>query len=161
MDDELETILVVEDDAGVRSLTRRILDDRGYHVLEASDPAEALEVARSYEHHINLLLSDVIMPGSGSVSLFEELVRQRSGLRILYMSGSADETIVRHGLLVDAPFLQKPFTATDLVEKVREVLDSPAVQTHQRDRGARPRRPLVEGPPQEDRIFRRCGTNHR
>ena len=125
--DERETILVVEDDAGVRSLTCRILDHRGYRVLEASDPAEALEVARSYEHHINLLLSDVIMPGSGSVSLFEELLRQRRSLRVLYMSGYADETIVRHGLLVEgAPFLQKPFTAKGLVEKVREVLDSPA-----------------------------------
>jgi PAS domain S-box-containing protein len=122
-----ETILVVEDDPVVRALARRLLEQRGYKVLEAGEPAAALSVARSFAGRIHLLLSDVIMPGHVGGSLFEQLARDRPGLRVLYMSGYADETIVRQGLLIEGtPFMEKPFTAAALADRVRGILDRPA-----------------------------------
>jgi PAS domain S-box-containing protein len=119
-----ETILLVEDEIAVRQLARRVLEGAGYRVLEASGPVEALAVARSVPDSIELLLSDVVMPGSGDVSLFDELTRDRPSLKVLYMSGYADETMVQRGWLSsDAPYLPKPFTAHELTYKVREVLD--------------------------------------
>src|ERR1044071_4451548 len=117
-------ILVVEDESAVRLLARRVLEGAGYHVLEASGPHEALTVARGAGDAMNLLLSDVVIPGSGDVSLYDELASRRPSLRVLYMSGYADETMVQRGWLsTDAPYLSKPFTAHELLLKVREVLD--------------------------------------
>jgi len=120
-----ETILLVEDEAAVRQLGRRVLEGAGYHVLEAPDPYDALALAAGTSAPIDLLLSDVVMPGSGDVSLFDELAKQRPSLRVLYMSGYADETMVQRGWLSgEAPYLPKPFTAHELTLKVREVLDT-------------------------------------
>jgi len=121
-----ETILLVEDETAVRQLARRVLEGAGYRIVEASGPHEALSVARTLDEPIHLLLSDVVMPGSGDVSLYEELAGGRPSLKVLYMSGYADETMVQRGWLAnDAPYLPKPFTAHELVHKVREVLDQP------------------------------------
>jgi len=121
-----ETILLVEDEVAVRQLARRVLESVGYRVVEAGGPQEALTVASGVPDPIHLLLSDVVMPGSGDVSLFEELANRRPSLRVLYMSGYADETMVQRGWLsTHAPYLSKPFTAHELLLKVREVLDDP------------------------------------
>jgi two-component system cell cycle sensor histidine kinase/response regulator CckA len=119
-----ETILLVEDEAAVRRLARRVLEGAGYRVMEAAGPQEALAVARGTPDAIQLLLSDVVMPGSGDVLLYDELTADRPSLKVLYMSGYADETMVQRGWLSsDMPYLPKPFTAHELVRKVREVLD--------------------------------------
>jgi len=119
-----ETLLLVEDDDAVRRLARVTLEHYGYHVIEASNPREAAQRADGYQGPIHLLVSDVIMPESHGPPLFERLTSARPGLRVLYMSGYADDAIVRHGIMVEgAPFLQKPFTPLALSRKVREVLD--------------------------------------
>jgi len=121
-----ETILLVEDENAVRQLARRVLAGAGYRIVEANGPREALAAARDVRDPIDLLLSDVVMSGSGDVSLYEELAAERPSLRVLYMSGYADDTMVQRGWLsADAPYLPKPFTAHELVQKVREVLDHP------------------------------------
>jgi nitrogen-specific signal transduction histidine kinase/CheY-like chemotaxis protein len=121
-----ETVLVVEDDEGLRGLARRGLESSGYHLLEAGNPREAVEIAGEYARPIHLLLSDVVMPESEGAPLIERLTAVRPGLRVLYMSGYADETIVHHGVLKEGiPFLQKPFTLQALARKVRDVLDAP------------------------------------
>ena len=119
-----ETLLLVEDDDAVRRLARVTLEHYGYHVIEASNPREAAQRADAYQGPIHLLVSDVIMPESHGPPLFERLTSTRPELRVLYMSGYADDAIVRHGIMVEgAPFLQKPFTPLALSRKVREVLD--------------------------------------
>jgi two-component system cell cycle sensor histidine kinase/response regulator CckA len=121
-----ETILLVEDDRGVRRLAQLILERAGYHVIEAESPPAALGLAAAFDGPIHLLLSDVIMPDSEGPPLYLRLAALRPQLRVLYMSGYADEAIVRHGVIVDGtPFLQKPFTPLALNQKVREVLDGP------------------------------------
>ena len=118
-----ETILIVEDDGAVRRLTRMTLERRGYRALEASNPKEAERVAQDYEGRIHLVLSDVIMPESEGPPLVDRLAARQPGLRVLYMSGYADETIVQHGLLVEGTsFVQKPFSPETLLRKVREML---------------------------------------
>jgi len=120
-----ETILVVEDDASVRRLARLSLERSGYKVVEAENPKQALRVASEFDGTIALLLSDVIMPESDGPPLFQSLVALRPGLRVLYMSGYADDAVVRHGIVVEGtPFLQKPFTPLALSIKVRDVLDA-------------------------------------
>ena len=119
-----ETVLLVEDDEGVRLLTRLMLERIGYRVLQAGNPREAVRVAGEFAGPIHLLLSDVMMPESEGPPLFDRLVIARPAVRVLYMSGYADETIVRQGLLVEGkPFLQKPFTLGALIGTVREALD--------------------------------------
>ena len=118
-----ETILLVEDDEGVRLLSRITLERIGYRVLQASNPKEAAQVAGEFAGPIDLLLSDVIMPESDGLPLFDRLVAVRREVRVLYMSGYASEAI-RHVLLADRPFLQKPFSPQALSQKVREVLDA-------------------------------------
>jgi two-component system cell cycle sensor histidine kinase/response regulator CckA len=120
-----ETILLVEDDEAVRRLARLSLERSGYNVVEAENPKEALKVAGQFSGQIDLLLSDVIMPESEGLPLFQRLVEVRPGLRVLYMSGYADEAVVRHGIVVEGtPFLQKPFTPLALSGKVRAILDA-------------------------------------
>ncbi|PYR26870.1 MAG: two-component system sensor histidine kinase/response regulator, partial [Acidobacteria bacterium] len=125
-----ETILLVEDDDSVRRLVRLMLERTGYRVVEAGNPKEALRLANEFGRPIDLLLSDVIMPESEGPPLFNRLVREHPAVRVLYMSGYADEAIVRHGVLVEGtPFLQKPFTPRALTQKVRDVLDAPVPTT--------------------------------
>jgi len=123
-----ETILVVEDQAEVRTLIRKMLEARGYRVLTAEHGPAALQIAALHSGPIHLLLSDVVMPGMSGRELSLTLSATRTTMRTLYLSGYTDESIVHHGVLAaGVAFLQKPFTADGLAQKVREVLGAPAV----------------------------------
>lgn len=120
-----ETILLVEDDDAVRRLARMTLERSGYRVLDAENPKRAMSVAREHNDVIHILVSDVIMPESEGSPLFEQLAALHRHIRVLYMSGYADEAVVRHGILADgAAFLHKPFSPDALARKVRDVLDA-------------------------------------
>ncbi len=122
-----ETVLVAEDDEQVRAVLRRVLARGGYRVLEARSGGDALAVAERFEGHIDLLVSDVVMPEMGGPELGSALRSRRPGVRLLYMSGYTDDSVVRHGLLEgEVAFLQKPITPELLLRKVRETLDTPA-----------------------------------
>ncbi len=120
-----ETILLVEDADGVRAVARRILVRAGYHVLAASGGVEALALFAEHPGTIDLLLTDVVMPGMSGPELAKRLLGQRADLKVLCMSGYTDDSIVRHGVLsAELAFLPKPFTPVSLASKVREVLDA-------------------------------------
>jgi PAS domain S-box-containing protein len=120
-----ETILLVEDEAGVRALVRKFLERSGYSVVEASSGDEALKEAEKFPGHIDLLLTDVVLPRMSGSELARRLVDARKDTRVLYMSGYTDDAIVHHGVLsAGAAFLQKPFTADALARKIREILDA-------------------------------------
>jgi CheY-like chemotaxis protein len=120
-----ETILVAEDEDGVRSLTREVLEKYGYTVLEAANGEEALKVAERHQGPLHLLLSDVVMPRMGGPELAQELVARRPDVKVLYMSGYTDHPMVRRGVVnAGVAFLQKPFTPTLLVSRIREVLEA-------------------------------------
>jgi two-component system, cell cycle sensor histidine kinase and response regulator CckA len=121
-----ETILVVEDERPVRDLVTLTLRARGYQVLAADTPAHAVELAAN-EPNLSLVLTDLVMPGTNGRDLAVQIRRQVPGVRVLFMSGYADEAVSRNGSLdADAAFLEKPFSAGGLATKIREVLDSPA-----------------------------------
>jgi CheY-like chemotaxis protein len=121
-----ETILLAEDDPSVRAIVSDVLTQKGYRVLRAPDGQTALAIARGQPEEIHLLLTDLVMPGMTGRDLAEALTAERSGLRVLYMSGYTDDAVVRHGVLTDGmPYLQKPFAPRALATKVREVLDRP------------------------------------
>jgi PAS domain S-box-containing protein len=120
-----ETILVVEDEEALRSVARRILEAAGYTVLTAADGNDAVLTSAEHAGDIHLLVTDVVMPRMGGSALAQELAKTRPTLQVLYVSGYTDDAIVHHGVLdAGTQFLAKPFTAADLVRKVREVLDS-------------------------------------
>jgi CheY-like chemotaxis protein len=120
-----ETILVVEDEDGVRELLWKILTDHGHTVLEARHGRDAVSVAAGYNHPIQLLVTDVVMPEMGGGELVEQLLANRPELRVLYISGYTNDEVMRRGVSHSkAAFIQKPFTAEELMRKVREVLDS-------------------------------------
>jgi CheY-like chemotaxis protein len=119
------TILVVEDEEHVRRLVTRVLETRGHRVLVAEHGRAALEVARGHDGHIDLLLSDMVMPHLGGRDLAEELKRERPELEVILMSGySEDGRDSRLEAGGRVHFLGKPFLPSDLVERVREVLGS-------------------------------------
>ena len=119
-----ETILLVEDEDGVRAAGRRILAAQGYTVLEAFDGAEALTLAAGHAGVIDLLVTDVVMPRKTGPEVAAELLAQRPELKVLYVSGYADEAIVPLALAgADTAFVQKPFTHDGLAAAVRELLD--------------------------------------
>jgi two-component system cell cycle sensor histidine kinase/response regulator CckA len=119
-----ETILVVEDEPSVRELTCEFLRMSGFVVLEAQDPAQALQVSRQHSGTIHLLLTDVVMPGGSGPILFDTLRAERQGMKVLYFSGYSDESILHHGVHAShVALLQKPFTRDALAAKVRTVLD--------------------------------------
>jgi PAS domain S-box-containing protein len=121
-----ETVLLVEDDRSVRALARQVLRRRGYRVIEAENGRHALEVGTAYPGHIDLLLSDVVMPELGGPQLAERLCAARPGLRVHFVSGYTDDAIGSSGALRQGiPLLEKPFTPTELAGRVREVLDAP------------------------------------
>jgi two-component system cell cycle sensor histidine kinase/response regulator CckA len=126
-----ETILLVDDAAALRRLTRRLLQDCGYTVLESGDPAEALRIAAEYPGTLPLMITDVVMPGfSGSV-LAEKLATSRPETKVLYASGYSDEAVIplpRPGQ--HYAFLEKPFTREALLLKVRELLDWSPQMSH-------------------------------
>jgi two-component system cell cycle sensor histidine kinase/response regulator CckA len=118
-----ETVLVVEDADGLRELTRRLLQRQGYAVLVAANADEAF---RLFEQNpsIDVVLTDVVMPGASGPELTNRLVERRPGLKVIYMSGYTEEAIVRHGVLKPGiAFLHKPFTSETLGRTIREVLD--------------------------------------
>ena len=119
-----ETILLVEDEDGVRAVGRRILAAQGYTVLEAFDGAEALTVAAGHAGVIDLLVTAVVMPRKTGPEVATELLAQRPELRVLYVSGYADEAIVPLTLAgTETAFVQKPFTHDVMAAAVRELLD--------------------------------------
>jgi PAS domain S-box-containing protein len=118
-----ETILVVEDEEGVRSLIRLALESAGYRVLGMEDGQSALAGCASYNGPIHLLLTDVVMPQLSGPLVAEKVTAMRPDIKVLYMSGYTDDAVVRHGVLSrDMPFIQKPFSPGALREKIREVL---------------------------------------
>lgn len=120
-----ETILLVEDEQMVRSLTCHILELCGYTVLEAQNGIEASAVCEKSECKIDMLMTDVVMPLMGGRELAERLAQTHPQLRVLFTSGYTDDAIVRHGVIeTGTNFIQKPFTPNALAHKVREVLDA-------------------------------------
>jgi len=120
-----ETVLVVEDEPAVLTLSRRALEAQGYVVLAASDADAALRVVERHGGMIHLLLTDVVMPGLSGHELANRLSAQRPGIRVLYMSGYPGDAVVQHGTLpLGSAFLQKPFSPDGLARKVRDVLDA-------------------------------------
>ena len=118
-----ETILVVEDEQGVRSLVRLALESSGYKVLEMADAESALAACANYDGPIHLLLTDVVMPQMSGPVVAEKVAALRPGIKVLFMSGYTDDAVVRHGVLShDMPFIQKPFSPLALRKKIREVL---------------------------------------
>jgi PAS domain S-box-containing protein len=119
-----ETVLLVEDEEGVRKLSLLALKNYGYQVLVAVDGNEALRIAQGAGNAIDLLIADVVMPGLSGRELAEVLLRQIPKLRVLFVSGYTDDAVVRHGLLhEEVDFLQKPFTPLTLAKTIREILD--------------------------------------
>jgi PAS domain S-box-containing protein len=120
-----ETILLVEDEPGVRRLAGQLLRKQGYKVLEATDAREALTIFNKQNQKIDLLFTDIVMPGMSGKQLSEHLLSTKPDLRVLYMSGHNEEIIDQQGAPVsDIPLLQKPFSSDDLSWKVREILDA-------------------------------------
>ncbi len=118
-----ETVLLVEDEAQVRHLTRRLLAQRGYSVLEASSGGAALELARGYRERIDLLLTDVVMPQMSGPDLAKAVRSAHPEIKVLFMSGYTETAIGQQGTLpAGTPFVQKPFTSANLHRKVRDVL---------------------------------------
>ncbi len=120
-----ETILLVEDEPAVRRAATLVLRRLGYQVIEARNGAEALQHAQAHAGQIHLALSDVIMPGMDGPSFLKQLREQRSDVRMLLMSGYAGEITSLEGERAEIPLLAKPFTASSLAARVREVLDAP------------------------------------
>ena len=121
-----ETVLLVEDAAAVRAVTKQILERQGYTVLEAPDGEAGLRLAQRHRGVIHLLLTDVVMPRVGGRELAEQLARLRPDVKVLYASGYTDDSVVRHGILESGTaYLQKPFSPESLARKVRDVLDAP------------------------------------
>jgi CheY-like chemotaxis protein len=118
------TILLVEDDEPLRKLVSRILNRTGYTVVSASNGEEALRLIDSPEHTgIDLLVSDVVMPGIGGKALAEKLEARLPDLKVLFISGYPDEAVVHHGVLDEGvAYLQKPFSPKAIIQKVQEVL---------------------------------------
>jgi two-component system, cell cycle sensor histidine kinase and response regulator CckA len=124
-----ETILLAEDEDVVRALVRELLEARGYEILEAAHPDEALRLARKHSGPIDLLVTDVVMPGMSGRALAEQLELERPGVPVLYTSGYASGRIGVDGVPgMPANFIQKPFAAEELAGKVRELLDAQRAQ---------------------------------
>lgn len=118
-----ETILLVDDEADVRSVVRQVLHRRGYTLLSAGNGAQALQIVGSYTGRLDLLITDVLMPGMSGRELYDQLVVRYPDLKVLYISGYADEAF-RRNPGAGAAFLAKPFRLETLATKVRNVLDS-------------------------------------
>ena len=117
------TILLVEDEEPLRELSHQLLESMGYTVIEAANGAEAVRIAGQCTDPIQLLVTDVVMPGMSGRELAESLVATHSQLKVLYMSGHTDDVIVHYSILKPGvAFLQKPFTRDGLAKKIQEAL---------------------------------------
>jgi PAS domain S-box-containing protein len=119
-----ETILLVEDEDVVRDLTRRVLERQGYTVLACADGPTAVAVAEAEDREIDLLLTDVVMPGMRGYEVAQHVAASRPKIRILFMSGYAEETLVGRPALSDHALIEKPFAVDALSRRVREALDA-------------------------------------
>jgi two-component system cell cycle sensor histidine kinase/response regulator CckA len=118
-----ETVLLVEDEESVRELVRLTLSSRGYKVIEAENGECGLRASETFKDHIDILITDVVMPGIGGRELAKKLLTLRPGISVLYLSGYTEDAVVTQGALgPNTAFLQKPFTLQNLAKKVREVL---------------------------------------
>jgi PAS domain S-box-containing protein len=118
-----ETVLLVEDEESVRELVRETLKTRGYTVIEASDGIAGMRVSEEYQGNIEILITDVVMPGMSGRELAKRVAAARPNIRVLYLSGYTEDAIIHEGALEPGTgFLQKPFTLQVLARKVREVL---------------------------------------
>ncbi len=119
-----ETLLVVEDEVSVRRLAVRILKTHGYNVIEVESPEEAIEFAERKSTKLDILLTDVIMPKMNGRELYEEISKEHSKLKVIYMSGYPHNVVAPHGIMEEEiDFLQKPFSVEELTDKVRKVLN--------------------------------------
>lgn len=118
------TILLVEDSGVVRNLIRQVLESNDYVVLDAPSPEEAIRICENHEGEIHLLLTDVMMPGMNGPDLSERVQPLRPAMKVLYMSGNAEDAIVQSGVLrAGIHFIQKPFSPASLAGKILEVLN--------------------------------------
>jgi two-component system cell cycle sensor histidine kinase/response regulator CckA len=125
-----ETVLLVEDEESVRELVHVTLVSRGYKVLQAENGEAGLRIAEACKEPIDILITDVVMPGMGGRELAKRLLALRTGISVLYLSGYTEDAVVTQGAIGPATaFLQKPFTLQNLVKKVREVLRAKAPAT--------------------------------
>jgi two-component system cell cycle sensor histidine kinase/response regulator CckA len=119
-----ETLLLVEDEAAVRSSARRLLERQGYHVLEARHGADALRIVEESSRPIDLVVTDLVMPEMGGKELAERLRTHRPGLKVLFMSGYTEKVITAGGVMPpNTGFVEKPFTVEQLMRRLREILD--------------------------------------
>jgi signal transduction histidine kinase/CheY-like chemotaxis protein len=124
-----ETILLVEDELSVRALARRVLEKTGYRVLESSSPSDALRLAQANRAEIDLIVSDVVMPEMNGPAMVSRVLEHCPNARVLFISGYADEDVIGRGLQNPGmTLLPKPFSAQELVERVRQVLDEGVTQ---------------------------------
>ena len=121
-----ETVLLAEDDDRVRAAIRTTLARHGYLVLEARNAVEALSLCDRHPGRIDVLLADVVMPGTSGPDLARAVSERRPGVELFSMSGHAGDTTARHGIVPGGAFLQKPFTPATLLGKLREVLSRSA-----------------------------------
>jgi CheY-like chemotaxis protein len=120
-----ETVLLAEDEDGIRRVSVRLLTELGYTVIPARNGGEAVELAARHDGTIDILLSDVVMPEMNGLELWDRLRMDRPSIPALFMSGWASDAVVRHGILDgQVPFLQKPFSSQQLGLKIREILDA-------------------------------------
>jgi CheY-like chemotaxis protein len=122
-----ETIMVVEDDEALREVTVRLLQDGGYRVIQAKDAEQALAMMASSRPEVDLLLTDVIMPGASGAELAQQVKEGHPKLRSLFMSGYTNDLVSRHGMSIhEASLLEKPFTKKALLKKVYAALHGEA-----------------------------------
>ncbi len=120
-----ETIVIAEDDDMVRNYVYNLLMEKGYQVIEAANSREALDAVQKQSGQIDLLISDVIMPGMNGKELYNQIADRYPDIKVLYISGYTDDVISKHGILEQGvSFLQKPFSNHQLTEKIRDILDS-------------------------------------
>jgi two-component system, cell cycle sensor histidine kinase and response regulator CckA len=118
-----ETVLLVEDDQALRELTREVLEDRGYRVLAAKDARQALALCEADTPSVDVLVTDVVMPGTNGLALARSIRERRPALKVICMSGYTEHAVLSEGALSEVAFLQKPFGLETVVRTVRSVLD--------------------------------------